>query len=160
MQINSLPDTNGSRCILTYDEQNRWLRATWRGFVDSDEAWRGANNYLNKLPLFQCAGLLNDNHMLEGPWFDSLEWIKRVWLPFAHRLGLRYVAHVVQNDTGTDILTRAHLQPVISGVELQIFDHLHEAEAWLRACLSGPAVQPAGNLASASQPARRLGASQ
>ena len=46
MLIHDLPDADGSRCTLTFDEQQGWLRATWRGYVDPLEA-------------------------LRGPWFDS-----------------------------------------------------------------------------------------
>jgi hypothetical protein len=96
MFINSLPDTDGSRCTLTFDEDGPWLRATWRGFVDPAEAMRGAENYLDHAGPFHCPYLLNDNVALRGPWFDSVQWLEQAWLPRALELGLRYVAHVVQ----------------------------------------------------------------
>lgn len=134
MQINSLPDVDGSRCTLSFDEQNQWLRATWRGFVDQAEAVRGADNYLAHAGNFHCAYLLNDNSRLQGPWFDSMDWLERVWLPQALRLGLRYVAHVVQADTHTDAVAVRFPTPVMGRIELQIFQGQPEAEAWLRAC--------------------------
>lgn len=134
MTINSLPDLDGSRCTLSFEANNQWLRATWRGFVDPQEATRGAQNYLDHAARFHCPYLLNDNAALQGPWFDSLEWLAETWLPHARRLGLRYVAHVVQADTGTDLFTRTFAGPLTGAVELQIFQHVHEAEEWLRSC--------------------------
>lgn len=132
MLISSLPDTDGSRCILTLEQPGGWLRATWRGFVDSEEALRGADNYLAQLAGLRCAYLLNDNTALHGPWFDTLGWLTRVWLPQATQLGLRYVAHVVQADTLHDVISGRHRVAATCAVSLQLFDHVPEAEAWLR----------------------------
>lgn len=134
MLVHALLDTDGSRCALTYDAPNAWLRATWRGFVDPIEAMRGAQQYLDYAPRFQCPFLLNDNRALRGAWFDSVEWLETVWLPRALQLGLRYVAHVVQADTRTDILTLTFPQHLVDRLELQLFDHVSHAEAWLRSC--------------------------
>ena len=134
MLISSLPDTDGSRCTLTMQEPELWLRATWRGFVDVEEALRGAENYLNQLDSLRCAYLLNDNSALYGPWFDSLAWLKRVWAPKAARMGLRYVAHVVQADTKHDTITDTLHLPDNCLFELQLFDSVADAEDWLRSC--------------------------
>lgn len=53
-------------------------------------------------------------------------------MPQASRLGLRYVAHVVQTDRQTDILP-VHL-PASILFELQIFQDLTDARQWLRRC--------------------------
>jgi len=135
MLLSSLPDADGSRCILTFDEANQWLRATWRGFVDTDEALHGANNYLNALAQLRCPLLLNDNVALHGPWFDSIGWLEQVWAPQARRMGLRYVAHVVQADGLSDIITvNFRGGPPADGLNLQIFQQVADAEAWLRNC--------------------------
>lgn len=134
MLINTLFDTDGSRCTLTLDESEHWLRATWRGFIDSEEANRGATNYLKELASLRNPYLLNDNTDLHGPWFDSLDWLMRIWAPQAARMGLRYVAHVVQADTRHDTVTEAPRHQASSLFELQLFDNLPEAEEWLRAC--------------------------
>jgi hypothetical protein len=144
MLINSLPDADGSRCTLTFEEDDQWLRATWRGYVDPVEAMRGAQNYLDKERDFMCPYLLNDNLALQGPWFDSLDWLEHAWLPQAKRLGLRYIAHVVQRDTGSDILTRSFLAPMIDLLQLQVFYDLEEAEEWLRTCRKEVTAGPGG----------------
>ena len=134
MLINSLPDTDGSRCMLSFDEKNQWLRATWRGFVDMGEALRGAENYLSTLVKLRCPYLLNDSVALRGPWFDYVEWLEWVWVPQAVGRGRRYVAHVVQADGLSDIVTATFRGAQVGGLELQVFQQVAEAEAWLRQC--------------------------
>jgi hypothetical protein len=134
MLIHSLSDIDGSRCTLTFDEPNGWLRATWRGFIDSEEANYGASQYLEQLATISCPYLLNDNTGLRGPWFDSLDWLMRIWAPQAARMGLRYVAHVVQADTRHDTITEAPLNPATCLFDLQLFDNVLMAEEWLHTC--------------------------
>ena len=97
---------------------------------------RGSQNYLHQLGPLHCPYLLNDNTGLWGPWFDSLEWLSTTWLPQAQLLGLRYVAHVVQTDTHSDILTLRQLPRTSSRLEVQLFDEVASAEDWLRRCQS------------------------
>ena len=155
MLIHSLPDTDGSRCTLTWEESEQWLRATWRGFVDASEAMRGAENYLAHAGSFRCACLLNDNRALEGPWFDTLDWLEQAWLPHALGLGLRYVAHVVQQDTGLDVLTQSPDKLAVSGLELQLFTQVAEAEDWLRARQLRQPARPARYAVTEPKAARR-----
>jgi hypothetical protein len=142
MLIHSLADTDGSRCTLDFDEPNGWLRATWRGFIDTEEANRGAEGYLAQLANLRNPYLLNDNTGLHGPWFDSLDWLMRIWAPQAARMGLRYVAHVVQADTKHDTITEAPLNPAACLFELQLFDSVAVAEEWLRTCQAKATTQP------------------
>lgn len=118
-----------SSCALSYDETERWLQAIWRGHVDQTEAMRGADAYLQHAAQQPCAFLFNDNSRLVGPWFESLEWLMHIWVPQAERLGLRYVAHVVQADQHHDIFTRSHTSLPF---ELQIFQDREDALHWLR----------------------------
>lgn len=127
--------------MLTFEEQDQWLRATWSGLVGNYEAMQGAKAYLDKVAPFPCACLLNDNQALRGPWFNSVEWLEHAWLPQAQHLGLRYIAHVVQANTGTDILTLTDSH-YVEHLELQLFDDVEHAQEWLRSC------QPSARTAS------------
>lgn len=119
-----------SFCDLFYNEAEGWLQAVWRGYVDQKEAQWGAQVYLEQVKRMPSAFLLNDNSGLLGPWFESLEWLVDVWVPEAHQLGLRYVAHVVQADQHHDVLTdRLH---GTAPFELQIFQDPADARRWLR----------------------------
>jgi hypothetical protein len=121
-----------SSCALFYDEAEHWLRATWRGYVDPVEAMHGAEAYLTHAIQTPSAMLLNDNSQLTGPWFESTDWLAHVWVPQAERLGLRYVAHVVQADQHHDVITS--LKPTTLPFELQVFHELVQAQHWLRGC--------------------------
>lgn len=132
---------DGSICELAYDEKNQWLRATWLGYVDPHEAHEGAVRYLNALRDIHCSCLLNDNSRLRGPWFDSLEWLHTVWMPCAVRMGLRYVAHVTQQDDLLHEVVQERGRPLAEGLQFQVFGHVHEAEAWLRDVRQADAVR-------------------
>lgn len=121
-----------SNCALYYDEVEHWLCATWRGYIDPTEAMQGAEAYLVHAAHTPSALLLNDNSQLTGPWFEGTEWLAQVWVPQAQRLGLRYVAHVVQMDRHYDVITL--LKPAALPFELQVFHELAEAQHWLQAC--------------------------
>ncbi|RZL14932.1 MAG: hypothetical protein EOO62_04170 [Hymenobacter sp.] len=142
MLLNSLQFSTGGQCTLTFEKSESWLRATWTGYITNEEAVMGALNYLAQAGPFHCLYLLNDNVHLKGPWFDSTRWLEDAWLPQAERLGLRYVAHVVQADTHHDIMTLKYPpKHVVDSLELQIFYDLETAEAWLRSCQQ-PAKPP------------------
>jgi hypothetical protein len=142
MLLNSLSFRTGGQCTLSLEQTNGWLRAVWSGYITSDDAMSGAMNYLAQVGPFHTLYLLNDNTGLRGPWFDSIEWLNRVWLPQAVQLGLRYIAHVVQADTHNDILTLTCSVPIIDVLELQLFDDVASAQEWLSAC-QRPIERPA-----------------
>jgi hypothetical protein len=160
MQLNSLAFQTGGRCHLTFEKAEGWLRATWSGYVGTEEALRGGQNYLQQVGPLHCLYLLNDNVGLRGPWFDSLEWLHRIWLPQAQLLGLRYVAHVVQTDTHSDILTLRQRPGLLGQLELQFFDDVVSAQDWLRCCQQplpsfprrGPLTLQVGRIGSSAPP--------
>jgi hypothetical protein len=134
MLLNSLSFRTGGQCTLSLEQADGWLRAVWSGYITTDDAMSGALNYLAQVGPFHTLYLLNDNTSLRGPWFNSVEWLDRVWLPQAVQLGLRYIAHVVQADTHSDILTLTCQVPIADVFELQLFDDVASAQEWLRAC--------------------------
>ena len=138
MLLNTLHFRAGGECNLIFDEDNGWVQAIWRGAIDNQEAVAGAQTYLDKVPPHLCAYLLNNNQAVQGPWFDSVDWLERTWVPQAARLGLRYIAHLVQVDTHADVLTLSLPAHTKGRVELQVFDKLEEAEYWLHACQQVP----------------------
>lgn len=131
-----------SSCALTYNEQEGWIEATWRGFVDPTEARRGADAYLLHAAHTPCTFLLNNNAGLRGPWFDSLDWLLEAWVPQAARLGLQYVAHIVQADRHTDIFTEHEHGHIPLPFELQLFQDAEVAREWLRAMRVAHSGQP------------------
>jgi len=135
-------------CTTEYVPAERWLRTTWRGFITSAEAEDGALGALEGLRLSPLPYLLNDNSQVQGPWFDSVEWLQREWAPQAKRLGLRYVAHVAQPHTEADLDQVLMQDPFAGHFELQFFSAVEDASAWLRDCQRYDALH-AGGQASA-----------
>ena len=132
MQISQQIDlTDGSSCTVYYDEHQGLMRAVWLGYVDTAEAYAGAERLLEIEQQLRCPYLLNDNSGLRGPWFDSMEWLSRVWLPQAATLGLRYVAHVPQPGDLAGETAAIHHTPLPEGLEIQVFDTPAHAEQWL-----------------------------
>ncbi|MGI4867104.1 MAG: hypothetical protein ACRYFZ_24515 [Janthinobacterium lividum] len=119
-------------CRITYSETDQWLLATWKGVVTTQDGQRGAADMLRQLP--QVPYLLNDNSQVQGPWFDSVDWLQRVWAPQAEQLGLRYVAHVLQPHTEDDLGLLLRHNPFAGKFELQFFITLADAASWLREC--------------------------
>ncbi|MDF7815254.1 hypothetical protein [Hymenobacter sp. YC55] len=143
MLLNSLQFNSGGNCVLHYEESEQWLYATWSGLIGNHEAMQGALSYLDKVATHPSAFLLNNNLALQGPWFNSAEWLEHAWLPQAQRLGLRYIAHVVQADKGVDILTLTNSTQLSGSLELQLFYDLAEAKHWLHSCQHPTAIPKA-----------------
>jgi hypothetical protein len=121
-------------CITEYTAAEGWLRATWKGYVTPEDAEQGATAALEPLQVSAVPYLLNDNSQIAGPWFDSLDWLQRVWAPQATQLGLRFVAHVMQPHTESDLDTILTHKPFADFFELQIFSTVGQAAAWLHEC--------------------------
>ena len=138
MLLHSLHFPTGGQCLLTHEAAEGWLSATWTGYIGTPEAMQGAADYLAHVGPFHCLYLLNDNLALRGPWFNSVEWLEQAWLGQAERLGLRYVAHVVQSDAHADILTLSRLDLPECELEIQLFYDRPAAESWLRSCQQPP----------------------
>ena len=121
-------------CRATYHEATHCLHATWKGVVTTQDGQRGATELLRLLPQPEVPYLLNDNSQVLGPWFDSIDWLQRIWVPQAGRLGLHYVAHVLQPhiEDGLGLLLRQN--PFAGKFELQFFTSVEDADCWLREC--------------------------
>jgi hypothetical protein len=122
-------------CHVQYSEADHWLLATWKGVVTTQDGQYGATEMLRRPDLpQQVPYLLNDNSQVQGPWFDSVDWLQRIWAPQAERLGLRYVAHVLQPHTEDDLGLLLRHNPFAGKFELQFFTNLADAANWLREC--------------------------
>lgn len=142
-------------CTTEYIASERWLRTTWQGFVSPTEAEQGAQVILEPMNILPVHYLLNDNSQLQGPWFDSAEWLQQVWAPQAARLGLRYVAHVLQPHTEADLGTLLATHPFEGKFELQLFETAEDAATWLRDCRRQAELTPdaQGQRPEAGEPA-------
>lgn len=122
----------GAYCAAQYEPDHEWIRVTWRGFVISEDGVQGATAYLQLLQNQPARLLLNDNSGVTGPWFDSLDWLQRIWAPQAVALGLQYVAHVLPANGFPSVLPPP--DAFAGQFELQIFHSVADAEHWLGNC--------------------------
>jgi hypothetical protein len=121
-------------CHTSYSEANHWLQATWQGFISNQDGEKVASEIRRLLQLTHSPYLLNDNSRVQGPWFDSVDWLEQLWVPSHEALDLHYVAHVLQPHMG-DGLGRLLAQDLFAGkFELQFFNTHAEAAGWLREC--------------------------
>jgi hypothetical protein len=44
MLLNTLQFGAGGKCVLAFEEEQQWLRATWTGLVGNHEAMQGAKH--------------------------------------------------------------------------------------------------------------------
>lgn len=121
-------------CITEYSAADNWLRTTWQGFISPSDAEQGALAALEPLRMGPLPYLLNDNSQIQGPWFDSVAWLQRVWAPQAARLGLRYIAHVAQPHTEADLSSVLLRKPFRNQFEIQVFSTVEAASSWLHDC--------------------------
>jgi hypothetical protein len=143
MHRHILTHSNGLEfCTTDYEEANHWVRTTWHGFVTAQDGEGGAVETLRLLGVTHAAYLLNDNSQIEGPWFDSIEWLERVWAPQAKSLGLRAVAHVMQPDPNAGLEAAALHNPFDGLFDMQLFTTVAEAEIWLRECQARDELTP------------------
>ncbi len=121
-------------CHAAYSNATRWLHLTWSGVVTTPDGQHAATELLRLLPTSPVRYLLNDNSQVLGPWFDSLDWLQRLWAPQAGRLGLCCVAHVLQPHTEDDLGLLLRQNLFAGKFELQFFTSRQDAEYWLREC--------------------------
>ncbi len=121
-------------CTTEFVAAEGWLRTTWQGFISAAEARQGAEGALEALGQVPVPYLLNDNSQIQGPWFDSVAWLEQVWAPQAERMGLRYVAHVAQPHTESDLSNLLAHNPFGDRFEVQLFATVEMAREWLHDC--------------------------
>lgn len=121
-------------CFAEYNEADHWLQATWHGVVTTQDSQRGAPEMLQLLRATQSPYLLNDNSQVQGPWFDSVDWLQHILASQAENFGLRYIAHVLQPHTEDDLGLLLRHNPFADKLELQFFTTLTDATRWLREC--------------------------
>ena len=74
MLLNTFFASKGqSSCVISYEEDERWLQAVWNGYVDQLAAKRGAELFLRHAVSQPSAFMLSDNSRLRGPWFHDFD---------------------------------------------------------------------------------------
>lgn len=120
-------------CRVEYDACNRWVRATWQGFVNPQQALQGLTPYISLLKTPRHPAFLNDNSQVLNPWFDSLTWLRYAWESTGTPPPI-CVAHVMQPGSSANLSDLDTGWTRKSGTHLQLFESVRDAEDWLRSC--------------------------
>ncbi|QNH60951.1 hypothetical protein [Hymenobacter sediminicola] len=120
-------------CRVEFDACNHWLRATWRGFVNPQQALQSVVSHLNLLSSPLSPLFLNDNSQVLNPWFDSLTWLRYVW-ESTNTCPPPCVAHVMQPGANANVGDLDTSWTRRAGTELQLFESVQDAEEWLHSC--------------------------
>lgn len=126
---------------IHYQAEGPWIYADWVGYPTSGNVLKGARAYLDQMQRQQCVAVLNDNRHLVGGWNASLDWLEREWIPYAVQTGLKYWAHLDNPDAFSQESAAALRERVNGRFQIELFDNLPAAQAWLRACLVGRAQE-------------------
>lgn len=116
---------------IRYEPENGWIRCVWTGNVSIEDISRGSARYGEILKEIGCPKLINDNSAFEANWVALNDELEKGRLAESAKNGLRYVAHVhsrkfITRFSAVDLGTR------VRDFEFRTFEHLEDAEQWLR----------------------------
>jgi hypothetical protein len=116
----------------TRDRVNNWIHAEWSGVQTLATIQTGGLAYIDMLRAEPCAKLLNDHRELVGRFVDANEWVAQVWTPRIMQAGLRYFAQVLAPGVFGQLSMQDLHQRISDQFEIKMFEHLADAEDWLR----------------------------
>ncbi|MCP2043603.1 STAS/SEC14 domain-containing protein [Pontibacter sp. HSC-36F09] len=135
MKVQELTSSTGKTYLtIYYDEHNKWVYNDWIGYVSPENVKQGSLAVLQAIKQHKASCGLNDNRNLVGRWDESVEWIEQVWIPAAAEAGLRYYAHIANEDAFAAASSADMLDRVQGRFEMRIFKDIDEARSWLTAC--------------------------
>ena len=117
---------------IAYDAQNNWVYNNWFGYQSRESVMLGADACLEVLAAHNCSYLINDNHLVAGPWSQANEWIAHDWTPRAIAQGLTHMAHVVSPEALARLSAENMSKRVGSSFRMQIFTDAQMAKEWLK----------------------------
>ncbi|MBD1396874.1 hypothetical protein H9Q13_06835 [Pontibacter sp. JH31] len=135
MKLRELKSATGKIFLTTHvDERNNWVYNNWLGYVTPENVVQGSLAVLEMIEKYQVSYGLNDNRLLVGRWDHSVDWIEQVWTPRAAAAGLRYYAHVVNEDSFAAASSADMLSRVQGRFHMHIFQDIESAQQWLLEC--------------------------
>lgn len=117
---------------LEYDSLNDWYFANWMGYISPENVIAGAKAYLELVKARPCNYLLNNNQEVVGPWDRANDWLQEVWVPQAHDLGLRYMAHILAPSIAAALSGQDLHRRVNGSFEMRIFGSMEKGKNWLQ----------------------------
>lgn len=112
------------------DRKNGWVHTNWCGYLTEDNIKAGALAYAAAVKDSGFACVLNDTRQILGSWDHSLDWVINDWAPRAAEAGIQHFA-MITNPASFAESTASSFYAAIKAFEVQVFDNLSDAEAWL-----------------------------
>ena len=114
---------------IRLDRINRWVRATWEGFLTEASVQSGAQALTEVVEASGFSCLLSDVRQVLGP-IRSAEWAAQEWAFEAGKAGIRYMALVYDPDSmAVSDVSTFHCKQIHFCCE--IFVSIEEGERWL-----------------------------
>ena len=120
-----------SYITVSYDHQNEWLLAEWRGNQDMKSVQHGCREMMRLFSLHRCRKILNDNTLVTSMWSEAAEWGGTEWFPAMAANGLEYFAWVYSPNVYSRLSTDLTLQFTATSPVVATFDEIETAKAWL-----------------------------
>lgn len=117
---------------IEFDAANQWIYSNWVGVLPTERIIQGCQATIDFLRENPCAHMLNDNREIIGSWNSANEWIAQNWLPQVLALGLKRFAHIASPGIFGQASAAEMVTRVGQHFEIQLFQDLKLAKAWLR----------------------------
>ncbi|MFC6999540.1 hypothetical protein [Rufibacter roseus] len=114
-----------------YDTTNHYIFCSWIGIQSLETVMMGGGLLLSILQERPCAGLLNSNLELIGPWEVAVPYLTKKWGPKAKELGLQYFAHVLSPGIFGQRSYKVFREEAKGILRVKAFQDVETAEDWL-----------------------------
>jgi hypothetical protein len=120
---------NGKSCKAAYIAEKKWMVFIFDGIPNIDEAKNMYVQVLEFMKTHKTIAFINDLKKLKGTFTKMNNWVVEQMRP-AIKMGLKYDALVVNDDIFTSFAIN-DLMKKVTGLEIQLFQQMEEAEKWL-----------------------------
>jgi hypothetical protein len=118
--------------IVTYDPENSWIYADWKGYQTEGSVKEGCEKILEALLFYQSRAVLNDNTHVLGIWTPAAAWVGSDWFPRMEKAGLQRFAWVYSPSAMSRVSTKESLRHTPNVHLVCTFFEMDEAKKWLK----------------------------
>ncbi|QHL88813.1 hypothetical protein GU926_15825 [Nibribacter ruber] len=128
--------------VVEYKPALNLIDTHWEGYASLHDLKTACEVGLQILETTHCPYKLNDNSALSGPWSEAVSWLEDNWLPRAMQAGLKYLAHVANEHTFSEVAGEVmHISKIGQELKYRMFFKREEAIEWLQSCQAVEAAQ-------------------
>ncbi|MBK6266906.1 hypothetical protein JKA74_17820 [Marivirga sp. S37H4] len=131
MKFETKNNLNRVICTTEYQPENNWIYCNWEGYANVDAMKEWGLKFVDLLKKTKCSNLLNDDSKSTGPWTQAMEWIETILIPKVIDAGLKQYAHVVSENTFSEMSAKELNIKIGSTLEMATFRNVDDAKSWL-----------------------------